>query len=203
MANLFHSLVVCGAGIGLMQCGGEANQNASATGGVAAGGASTSGGTSAAGGALGGANGTVSGGSGAGGSTANGGSGVVPTGSVQPWGSTDYPSTQLNCDHELFRCSPGVFQDDAVGAWVIDGSCVLEPQRPRSADDCAANEYFSCSLAVFPDDPTLVLPVSCACLPKQAGACGCSATAGCSEEFPSLCTETISICGCAVGCILR
>ncbi|MGC4089275.1 MAG: hypothetical protein QM756_15590 [Polyangiaceae bacterium] len=220
MASLFNSLVVCGAGLGLVHCGGEASQNTSSSGGAAG----ASGGTTAAGGATAASGATASGGIAANGGSGLGGSGLggatstsdggsiagapgwggAMTLPVESWKSGFYPSAQWNCDGQYSICDSGVFQGTQVTGRSVAMPCVEEPMRPQSPDDCAPNEYISCTLAVETGSQ-LAVPINCACLPKAQGLCGClpKGDTSCVERVPYLCSETTSLCSCAMTCILK
>lgn len=221
MSSLFHSLVVCGAGITLLQCGGRAQvsgdepvanggasgstggRGAGAQGGVVAGGGTLSvggalstGGSFAVGGSM-----SVGGTFGVGGSMAVGGS-FGDGGSGGTFGSFGGTSAwqQWDCSPDTVRgCSFGQGMQEA---FALAQSCPINPSRPRSAKDCAAGQVFSCVLGELNGETG---PFNCACLTRTADVpCPCPASNhNCDETYAAACTDFQVQCGCAYTCILK
>jgi len=209
MSSLFHSLVVCGAGITLLQCGGRAQvsgdepMNGGTGGSMGGRGSSAQGGVVSVGGtlSLGGAlstGGTID----VGGSTWTAGSSSVggSLGAAGSFGSFGGASAwqQWDCSADnLNGCAYG--QDMAFS---LAHSCAVNSSRPRSAKDCAAGQVFSCLLAQVKGETG---PVNCACLPRTPDVpCPCPGpSTGCETSYASACSDFQVQCGCAYTCILK
>jgi hypothetical protein len=215
MSRLFHSLVVCGAGLTLLDCGGrfaerEKDDDVKASG--RAGAASGRGSTGAASGTGGSA--SVGGGVGASGSEAVGGlslggfaGGNAPGGTTSAGGSgvIVLPGAQAQwvCNDELFACEDGLHEGHPVTGFQIATPCQVDPKRPTSAADCAMGESFGC-LVGFIEGQTVLFNCECAD-PNLVGQCHCPATAnGCWRPgAPHYCDLQQTVCGCAYTCILK
>jgi hypothetical protein len=199
MSSLFHSLVVCGAGITLLQCGGRAQVSGDEPTSGGAGGSTGGRGSSAQGGrasvggmfSLGGALSTggtfgVAGSPGAGGASGAFGG----TSAWQQWDcSTD----------NIHGCATG---PDSGLAFELGQSCGVNPARPRSANDCGAGQVFSCLTGELNGETGLF---NCACLPRTADVpCPCpSSGLGCNASYSSKCSDVQVHCSCAYTCILK
>jgi hypothetical protein len=223
MSKLFHSLVVCGAGLTALQCGGKALQsgedpNSGESGGApssagssstqlggrggsfSVGGSMSIGGALSTGGTLGFA-GAVS----AGGTLAFGGAvsvgGNVGVGASGGVGAALSPWQQWDCT--AFDTNGCV----GVGTTVVSGfgliqACRVEPTRPRSQADCQPGQIFSCLIGVLGNQYG---PINCECLPPSSGVpCFCSPSiVSCASAQPVACGTDQSYCGCAYTCILK
>jgi hypothetical protein len=194
MARLFHSLVVCGAGLTLVHCGGrsaghgDADEASGTSQGSAAGNGDggRAGTTTAQGGASAGAlslGGALS--------VPSGGSAGAPTDARRPSG----PTEQWGCDASGISCSGERFNVDYR-------DCARDQTRPRRVEDCPAGTMLTCLKGYLDDEAVLF---NCACSPPEADGCACPEVLdSCSArvEPPQTCGQT-SECGCAITCILR
>ena len=91
---------------------------------------------------------------------------------------------------------------DVLGttATPIPDSCPVEPERPRSAADCAAGELFTCVLAVTPSGELTL--VNCYCEPSPSSCSDCSNLSG-LHGGSAYCDGVRKICACAYTGILR
>lgn len=198
MARLFHSLVVCGAGLTLVHCGGRSTGdrdegNADDTSGTSQGSAAGSGdgargGTSS---AQGGTSGGTLSLAGAPSVPIGGGSAGAPSDPKRPAG----PTEQWGCDGSGISCSRERFDIDYR-------ACARDETRPRFPEDCPAGTSLTCLKGYVDDEPVLF---NCACRSPMAGSCACPEVLdSCSArvEPPRTCGQT-SECGCAITCILR
>ncbi|HVY25499.1 MAG TPA: hypothetical protein VHB79_03070 [Polyangiaceae bacterium] len=222
MARLFHSLVVCGAGLTLLECGGRV---AGHEGGDDQGATSAAGQTSSAGqnndghgasSSLGGASaqagsapsigglhlggfgtgGLDTGGSPAAGTASGGATVIVPPGAQAQW---DCDGANISsCEFNGGSAGP------AHPAFNIDVPCRTNPDRPKESDDCPANTLLTCFDGTYAGQSVLF---NCECVsPQGADACTCPAFhAGCaySTYQPVDCTTERALCGCAQTCILK
>jgi len=195
MSTLFHSLVVCGAGITLLQCGGRAQVSGDEpTNGGAAG--STGGGASSAQGGVVAGGGTLS----MGGPVSTGGTfsvgGSMPTGTGGSFGGTS-AWQQWDCTPDNVHGCASAEREDT--SFALGQSCGVNPSRPRSAKDCAAGQVFSCFVGELNGESG---PFNCACLPRTDDVpCPCpSSDLGCSSSYK--CSDVQVQCGCAHTCIL-
>jgi len=188
---LMGSSVAVGSGVAA-GCGGSAELVPGTGGGPSTGGSPGAGGSGTGGG-------TSSGGIilGDGGSTASGGLGGL--GGAFP---TDCPTTQLDCpDPNYAYCSFN-------SSMILPTNCECDSARPRSAEDCDADEDFVCLMAGEdaqgePFEP--VAPFNCECVPEGEDAyCNSRCTAH-SASPPNYvtCTEPEDdldayLCGCAL-----
>ncbi len=203
MSSLFHSLVVCGAGLTLVSCGGrsEWDQKESEP---AQGGGSNQGGSGSVGSGLVGSGGalmlTPSGGTNSAGSSALGGT----TGVTMPGPLLPGAEGQWVCDTELSACAGGFLEDMQVVGFNIGSACAADPTRPKSSDDCAGQGKFSCSIGFFGEQAVLF---NCECTPPELDnqGCPCPETGGgCySSRGPEYCNELQAYCGCAMTCIAK
>ncbi len=134
--NLFNSLVVCGASLTLLDCGGKSQisvEGESQGGGIGAGGNEELGGTPAAAGAV----------------AAAGTSPGAGTSGSQPW-------QQWECGpDDSANCVPSGLSSQQASAVELQHPCAVNPQRPRDAADCAPPRVFACLLAVL-DNVTIL-----------------------------------------------
>jgi hypothetical protein len=195
VARLFHTLVVCGAGLTLTHCGGG---RADTDDGTSPGGQTGTGGTGVGGTSTGGAS---TGGATTGGSAGTPGTGGAPTGGSGGFGgfggATGEWTNQSYC--EALYCDSVQFEGRQVGAIPLIEPCPIERGRPETPDDCPAGRRFTCALGVADGVARLV---NCECLPAT-DACACPDVAGCIGFNSEACTDEVNICGCAQTCILR
>lgn len=209
MSGLFHCLVVCGAGIMLLQCGGRAQvpgdeptnsgaggstggRSSSAQGGVAAvGGTLSLGGAVSTGGTL-----DLGGSFDLGGSTSTAGSFAVggtfgAGGSFGSFGGTSaWPQWDCSVDN-LHGCISG---QNSELVFALGSQCTVNPSRPTSAKDCAAGQVFSCLLGELNGETGAV---NCACLPLTPGmSCPCPPGKDYYTTVPRACTNFQVQCGC-------
>lgn len=195
--TFFRTMVLMGSSVA-MSCGGvtQTPDGSGGAGGSPSSGGSGGGGTggSPSGGTTGVGGGIIlgSGGQGTGGLGLGGLGGAFPT---------DCPTTQLSCPElNTYSCGPGEFLQ-------MPADCACDAARPRSVDDCAAEEAFVC-LGASVDahggalDP--VVPYSCECVPEQvSGYC----SSHCEQHSDSMSWATCRdpeedleafLCGCAL-----
>jgi hypothetical protein len=198
MHRLFHSLVVCSAGLTIVQCGGKSksddDQPDPARGGMApsSGGSATAGSGDRAGSAGGGGVSGLAGNSRSGGGMDNGAAGETSY-SLHP----DGPSEQWLCNATVW-CGEG-------GQIPLDGIfCALEAQRPVAAADCQPDELFTCMSGLI-DGESVRYSCECAAAPEINDPCPCPQimVGECSGASPPVQCSTESICFCALTCILR
>jgi hypothetical protein len=201
MHRLFHSLVVCGAGLTLAHCGGKSTDDegdterggsgsgASASGGSQPGGSGASAGSPSRGGSGGYDPGGVAGSLSATGGTGN----IAGIGGSPP--QPDGPTEQWAC----------VFSEQWCGSYdptivpLLD--CKRDTARPVSQDDCPPDTRFSCMNGYVNAE---VVPFQCDCVAITPGTCGCpELDADCFRGSPpNECPDT-SFCGCVYTCILK
>jgi hypothetical protein len=196
MARLFHSLVVCGAGLTLLNCGGR---SAGQQGDGGADETSGSGGSSTAGkagdGGRGGS-GPVQGGASSGGLSL-GGTQNAPMGGGAPSEPRrpEGPTEQWGCDASGVFCRGGRFDLDYA-------DCVRDVTRPTSQAECGDGQVFTCLQGYLGQETVLF---NCACSPTPSAGCACPEVldnCGARLESPTSCGAT-SVCGCAITCILK
>lgn len=221
MHRLFHTLVVCGAGLTLAHCGGKSSTDADDDGaddsGGSAGSGSSSGGVKPGSGT--GGSSTADGGKAAGGSTSPGGrggaggsvgAGGVSTGGVSTGGvggtnamggmgglAPTGPTERWTCTIE------GCF-----GALTGPAGCTVDPDRPEGPSDCEDGELFACVAAWLSDGSEVRVNCECVPLPPDDEPCPCPSTTGtsCAAEPPferEACAAGESVCSCALTCILK
>ncbi len=211
MARLFHSLVVCGAGLTLLQCGGRyagsggGSEPDEGEGASSQGGATSHGGASHSGTGSGGKltlGGSSTAGTNAFGGSATGGGGPIPTAgttSTDPgFAKPPGPTAQWVCDATGFYCSSGVVD-------LTDLACKADPSRPQVASDCAGNLVFACALGLYEGRG---VPFNCECVPPAADGASCvcpELDGGCQARLqpPGMCSPFASECGCTITCILK
>jgi hypothetical protein len=219
--RLFHTLVVCGAGLTVVHCGGQSSSDdgndddgSGGTSGTTSTGASTGvGGASPASGATGPVAGTTSvggkggaaGSSGAGGLSSGGvggkgGFGGFGTAGTNVAGSTSMGGAPSNTGQ--FFCE---VYDQCGSTGVKQETCVPEPDRPSSISDCDDGELFTC-INVWISGTEARVNCECAPEPAEGEPCPCpAADAGC-ELVPyqfETCEEGAYTCQCALTCILK
>ena len=211
MSSLFHSLVVCGAGITLLQCGGRAQVSGDEPTNGGAGGSTGGRGSSAQGGFVaGGGTFSLGGSVSVGGSFAVGGSMSVG-GSFAVGGSFGAGGTSASFGGtsawQQWDCAPDnvhgcVSGQDSGLVFGLGQSCGSNPSRPRSAKDCPAGQVFSCLIGELNGATG---PFNCACLTRTADVpCPCpSAGVGCSSSYSDKCSDFQVQCSCAYTCILK
>jgi len=191
VSRLFHSIVVVGAGLSASGCGsGEKTGSAGA-----GGGASGAGGNESAGGGV-----QTEGGIGINGSGGNHGettvrleleAGVDLTGlgTFSQWSCT----VGARCTVVL------VDSQNYLPAEALSEPCPSDMNRPRTAADCSGNEWFTCQLAVWNEQP---IAVNCACVAETDAGCDLE---GCYDSKLggfATCWEHSKLCGCAFTAIL-
>jgi hypothetical protein len=192
MSRLFHSLVVCGAGLTLTGCGGRYDSReppeSSETG---------SGSGAAAGGSSAGTGGAPPIMIGVGGGPALGGAPGVSGftfGGTAPGAILADSQGQWSCDGRFSGCSDG---------FILGQQCVRDDSRPRSQADCAPGSVLSCLYGSLDSIPLLF---NCECLPVAAEMCPCPDVVGggCIHSgAPVTCSPERVVCGCAFTCITR
>jgi hypothetical protein len=220
--RLFHTLVVCGAGLTVVHCGGQSSSDdgndddgSGGSSGTTSTGASTGiGGASPASGATGPVAGTTSvggkggaaGSSGAGGLSSGGvggkgGFGGFGTAGTNVAGSISMGGALSNT--EQWFCEVRA----QCGLTLVKlETCVVESDRPLDPSDCGDGELFTCFNASLASGDILV---NCECVPAPPddAPCPCPVTTGSCEPEPSYqqqpCENDTSICQCAVTCILK
>jgi hypothetical protein len=201
----FHAIVVAGAGVSALDCGGatvDVGETKSGDGGSSAGGKAATGGASQSAGGSGGSRPATGGSAATGGSTATGGTpltggspGVEPLpdrGTLAQWDCTE---------QELGVCYHGQNEYGLSGR-VLSESCRVDPSRPRTAADCPANYWFACQSAWWwPENQTAVY-VNCQCISTDGGCTGVAYPGAVACEI-AVCLGEDLICGCAHPVILR
>jgi hypothetical protein len=204
MTHLFHTLVVCGAGLTVVGGGGRSESDAREPE-PARGGSSSEGGS-----------GSVGNGSGA---VSHGGLMLTPAGapSINIAGSSSLGGTaatmpgpllpraegQWVCAAELMGCSEGFFDGLQAVGFALSSACAADSARPKSSDDCAGQGTFSCSLGFFNGQGVLF---NCECkTPALNQGCPCPETgSGCYGSWGAeYCDELQAYCGCAMTCIAK
>lgn len=198
MSRLFHSLVVCGAGLTLTGCGGRYDggrpESSDAGNGGGPGGASAG---------MGLAQPPVlevGGSQSVGGTSASAGfnfGGTAP-GPILP-GSEG----QWSCDDEIIGCDLGPGRDPSRDGFALGQQCIRDLARPKSQADCQPGSVLSCLLGSFEAIPVWF---NCECLPLDAQMCPCPSVAGGGCSFssgPVTCSPEQVVCGCAWTCITR
>lgn len=199
-------MVVCGAGLTLLQCGGR---YADRQGGTDTGDGDESG--SSQGGAAGKPSKPPSGMAGtlamAGSPSSSGGAGVSQGGGVASGGSSPSkppvptkppgPTEQWVCDLYGSFCNNELFSLD-------ESICFADPSRPVAPEDCKGSSVFTCVRGLLGDTE---VNVACACTaPPPDGSCPCpDIPSDCDARLVSepMCNPFISMCGCAITCILK
>jgi hypothetical protein len=183
--RLFHTLVVCGAGLTLVHCGGKSNTDEEPSDAV---------------GGEGGSSSPENGGeAGVGGSVSMGGSvessGMGGTGGTIVLGDPVPPAKPT----ERWSCS----QRDCVSDVLSGESCWVAANRPAGADECGPAEIFACMAASLEGAE---VRTNCECVPRPENDadCPCPSDSGCLDEapYPGECSDGASICRCASTCIL-
>ena len=198
MARLFHSLVVCGAGLTLLQCGGRSVGSSEGEPGEG----SESGASNAGSGGKGTAgSGVATGGISLGGSVqiptlggmSAGGSGpIIDPGMPVP----DGPSPQWSCQSTGAYCSQGLVEITGL-------DCQRDASRPASPAECKGDAVFTCMKGYYGDAQVLF---NCECHePALDGSCVCPEfSSGCARAMPpAMCNPFGVECGCALTCILK
>jgi hypothetical protein len=185
--------VVLGAGISSAACGGQTTISSGGRPDEAAG--TGNGGGSRAGGQTGGQPIFIG----------NGGVGMVSAGGISGTGGfrpIDRPAsppvalpdagllTQWYCSN-LNDCAP---TGHGREPFELREPCTVDPQAPRSANDCHETEWFRCFEASF--QGRLVL-VNCSCMPKSDAGCICALPFKGDQLLPAECEEHHMLCGCA------
>jgi len=220
MARLFHSLVVCGAGLTLLECGGRvathvaADDSTSGAGGSSAapGGAanSTSGSsTSSATGGVSAQAGTPSaiGGLNLGGIEMGGVGGTFASAGTAFGGATvdilPGAESQWVCDSTNVQGCIDVPVGRPMLGFSITTPCRAETTRPKGSADCDPGTLFTCVTGNYAEKLVLF---NCVCMPQEPDSCACpSLRSGCSgvDYRASLCDVDQAFCGCAYTCILK
>lgn len=201
LSSLFHSLVVCGAGLTLVSCGGrsESGQQESEP---AQGGSSNQGGSGPV------ATGLVSNGGGlmltpSGGTNTAGSSSLGGTATTMPGPLLPGAEGQWVCDSELTGCATSSFEGMQTYGFRIGSACAADPTRPKSSEDCTGQAKLSCAIGFFDDQAVLF---NCECkTPALSDGCPCpEAGGGCyGARGPDYCDELQAYCGCAMTCIAK
>lgn len=191
MSRLFHSLVVCGAGLTLTGCGGRYDREQPEQ--------------SDAGSANGGGAGGASAGAGVaqppvldvGGSQSLGGTSAVAGfnfGGTAPGPILPGSEGQWSCDDEVGSCGDG---------FILQQQCVRDVDRPKSQADCRTGSVLSCLYGSFESIPVLF---NCECLPLVGEMCPCPDVVDgrCLDSSgPLTCSPEQVVCGCAYTCITK
>jgi hypothetical protein len=187
--NLFHSLVVCGAGLSALRCGGRSQLEQ----GLDEAGGGTGGTPDAAGSAgrmaLGGASSVAGAPSVAG---AGGAAGTMHSTEWQQWDCTS---------DDAVGCVPASLSSAQANAIELRHRCRSDRTRPKSSADCAPHLVFSCMLGVLANE---LGPINCSCLaPTPDEPCPCPERIETYWSAQSvICDGTQSYCGCAFTSIL-
>lgn len=204
LSHLFHTLVVCGAGLTVVGCGGHSESDPQEHK-PARGGSSSEGGS----GSAGNGSGAVSQGgimltpAGAPSTNTAGSSALGGTAATMPGPPLPGAEGQWVCKAELRGCAGGAFESMHVVGFEISSACAADPARPKSSDDCTGQGKFSCSLGFFDGQAVLF---NCECkTPGLNQGCPCPETAsGCySSQGAEYCDELQAYCGCAMTCIAK
>jgi hypothetical protein len=191
MSRLFHSLVVCGAGLTLTGCGGRYDSRETPE--------SSDAGTSN---------------EGAGGSSA--GAGPSPPVMLTPGGSPSSGGAPGVAGFNFGGTAPGPILPGSQGQWSCDdeiGACgdgfILMQQcfrdiaRPKSQADCQPGNVLSCLYGSFEAIPVLF---NCECLPLAGEMCPCPDVVDgrcVHSSGPLTCSPEQVVCGCAYTCIAK
>lgn len=196
MSRLFHSLVVCGAGLTATGCGGRYDsgerQEPSDAGSANRGGSGSAVGSGSAG--AGGAPPLMLG---LGGGPSLGGAPGVSGftfGGTAPGPILPGSQGQWSCDDELGACNDG---------FILGKQCFRDASRPQSQADCAPGSVLSCLYGSLDSVPVLF---NCECLPLVGEMCPCPDVAGggcVNSGGPLTCSPEQVVCGCAFTCITR
>jgi hypothetical protein len=206
VSRLFHALVVLGAGVSAANCGGKTVE-ATSDGNASAG----AGGSQGASGATGGNRDGNHGGSPiiiiGGGEAGQGGQPIHDAGPPTDVGAgPDLTGggtySQWTCPTKPDFCSEVVIAGAPyMDGYILSQPCPSDPTRPRTEADCAANQWFTCQVAVWMAQP---IAVNCECTPKTSADCdyfdGCFHLA---NPVATTCTEHSKLCGCAYTGILK
>jgi hypothetical protein len=192
--RFFHAMVLMGSSIAL-GCGGETSQNPADT---------AAGGTDASTAGSSGASSPSSGGAGASDSTTGGAAGTTgggyPTIRVDGGGGSP-PVAVFPCETQQLECPRA---DCTPAGYLIADDCKCNPERPRSALDCAANEIFVCRDAQGTEDgrglPNSAAPFECECrLPESDCRLTCANAYGVTGSTCSVGPNGADLlCGCAI-----
>jgi hypothetical protein len=194
MSRLFHSLVVCGAGLTLLDCGGRSIERDPADE------PSTSGNAAVAGGS-GGA--TTGGTSSIGGITGIPLAGAPPTGGAPPVRVSVGAEGRWSCTTELTGCTSGTHEGYPIQGFEISTACPSDLTRPASTGDCPPNSSFDCVVGFFGNQTVLF---NCECTsPAQGEKCHCpEAHSSCyGARDVHYCDGLQTVCGCAMTCIAK
>jgi hypothetical protein len=219
MARLFQSLVVCGAGLTLLDCGGRRASHGADDGSVSGGGGSsaTPGGTASStsgsptSSTTGGVNAQAgtpssSGGLNVGGIDIGGGGGLATAGTGFGGATVDIlpgAESQWVCDEaNLEGCSDVPVGRPMLG-FSITSPCRAETTRPKSPADCQPGTLFTCVAGNYAENLVLF---NCVCMKNEPDSCACpSLRVGCTgaDYQASKCGSDQALCGCAYTCILK
>jgi hypothetical protein len=192
-----------GSSLGVSSCGGEASDHhsPSSEGGAAGSLTSASGGVTGVGGAelgiggdavssggallsRGGATFTLGGSSGAGAARDEGEAGGGELVGVDSF-------AQLTCSRS---CQDVTIASTTYAAAIVDAThCAVDVSKPKSAADCAANEWFECRLGVYQGD---LVDVDCGCTAMLGATCACP------RADTVTCQGNAKVCSCAITGIL-
>lgn len=219
MARLFQSLVVCGAGLTLLDCGGRlASHGAEDDSTNGAGGSSaTSGGTASS--TSGSPTSSTTGGASAQAGTSSSSGGLnlagIDTGGSGGFAAAGAPSGGATVDippgaESQWVCDPTNLQgciDVPVGqpmlGFSITTPCHTETNRPKSPADCGPGTLFTCVTGNYAEKLVLF---NCECRSKLPDECTCPflrvGCAGADVRAPQ-CDAEQALCGCAYTCILK
>lgn len=202
MASLFHSLVVIGAGVSASACGGVTNVSSGGTPDEAAGRNGAGGGAGRGAGAS--LNAGAQSGIGVGGTAGRAGTGGAGGDvlSIDP-AISNFPLpdpgtlAQWNCTDQLGGCDSPL-DGMQIKPYYLASPCPIDTSRPRSATDCASDEWFRCLSARTGD---VVIAVNCECAPMLDAGCSCDGV-GPSYRHTVVCHDRDMTCGCAYTGIL-
>lgn len=194
MSSLFHTLVVCGAGLTLLDCGGKysylVEEGDEPSAGRSPGGSGAS---------VGGHGGASSDGSAVGGLLFGGGPPDGPQPGYPPLAGAGNADEQLECER-VRTCGGPSGEGESESIFTLTGACVSAPARPKSVADCGANESLACLVGRLGNRRVLF---NCECTPGN-DSCACpDLTLGCTSPQLDGCSDRQVRCGCAWTCIVK
>lgn len=215
VSPFFHAIVVAGAGISASSCGGVSGETESKTGEPGSGGAANAGGAQPTGGNGGsaGGDGGGTGAAGGGGDDSGGSAGARPVGtggtasggakstggaSLDPPAPSAETAAQWDCSNVFGTCQA---QAKELGRHILVNECTVDTNRPRTAADCDAAEWFACQAVAWGFSFRTAIYVNCECVPKENSKdCAGPVNAFCKY---TACEGQQLICGCAYPQMLR